>query len=146
VTDPSRNPIVLMAARTMAPAIQVMAIYVIFHGHYSPGGGFQGGVLLAASFVLVRLAYGSEIGRRQLSAGRATLLSAIGALAYVAVGLVALALGGRFLDYGFLPLPDVAPPMLHFYGILWVEVAVGLAVAGALASIYDDLIVGSGDA
>jgi multicomponent Na+:H+ antiporter subunit B len=145
VIRPSRNPIVLVATRTLAPAIQVMAVYVILHGHYSPGGGFQGGVLLAASFVLTRLSYGDRAGRRQLPTERATLLSAAGALGFIAVGLVALAGGGRFLDYGFLPLPGFTPPMLHFYGILIVEVAVGVAVAGALVSIFDDLMVGGGD-
>jgi multicomponent Na+:H+ antiporter subunit B len=142
VIQPSKSPIVLVAARTLAPAIQVMAFYVISHGHYSPGGGFQGGVLLAASFLLLRLAYGSEVGRRQISTGGATLWSAVGALAYLGVGLLALALGGNFLDYGALPLPALTPAMVRFWGILIIEVAVGVAVAAALISIYDDLLVG----
>lgn len=140
---PSQSPIVLVAARTLAPAIQVMAFYVISHGHYSPGGGFQGGVLLAASFLLLRLAFGSEVGRQQISTAGATLWSAVGALAYLGVGLLALALGGNFLDYGVLPLPAIpTPEMVRFWGILIIEVAVGVAVAGALISIYDDLLVG----
>jgi multicomponent Na+:H+ antiporter subunit B len=139
---PSKSPIVLVAARTLAPAIQVMAFYVISHGHYSPGGGFQGGVLLAASFLLLRLAFGSEVGRQQISTQGATLWSAVGALAYLGVGLLALALGANFLDYAALPLPAPSPEMVRFWGILIIEVAVGVAVASALISIYDDLLVG----
>ncbi|HMS17523.1 MAG TPA: MnhB domain-containing protein, partial [Planctomycetota bacterium] len=50
------NPIILYGARLVSPYIMLFGLYVIAHGHYSPGGGFQGGALLAASVLLVRLA------------------------------------------------------------------------------------------
>lgn len=142
---PSKSPIVLVAGRTIAPLIQLMAIYVISHGHYSPGGGFQGGVLLAASLFLLRLSFGPEVGQRQISTGRSTLFSAAGALVFAGLGLAALAFGGQYLDYGALPLAEIAPERLRFYGILIVEIGVGMAVAAALISIYDDLLLGDGD-
>lgn len=140
---PSDSPIVLVTARMIAPLIQLMGLYVIFHGHYSPGGGFQGGVLLAASFVLLRLSFGSSLGRRQLPPDRATLLSSAGVLVYLGVGLIALAAGGAYLDYGALPLGDFAAAKLRHYGILIIELGVGLVVATALVSIYDDLLASS---
>lgn len=140
----------LLSGRTVAPLIQVTAFYVISHGHYSPGGGFQGGVLLAASFLLLRLTYGVETGRLQLGTDRASLWSAAGTFGYVGVGLLALGLGGEMLDYGALgglfPWVEASPERLRFQGILVIEVAVGIAVAAALVSIYDDLLTGGADA
>ena len=45
------NTIVDGVARVIVPFIQIFALYVIIHGHYGPGGGFQGGVILAASLL-----------------------------------------------------------------------------------------------
>ena len=45
------NPIILLVSRMVSPFIMLFALYVIFHGHYSPGGGFQGGTLLAAALL-----------------------------------------------------------------------------------------------
>ena len=49
------NPIVTLVSRLISPFIMLFALYVIFHGHYSPGGGFQGGTMLAAAVLLLRL-------------------------------------------------------------------------------------------
>ena len=51
----SNNPILIIASRFLTPFIQLFALYVIVHGHYGPGGGFQGGGILAASIILLRL-------------------------------------------------------------------------------------------
>ena len=56
----NESPITEVVTRMMVPIIQIFALYVIFHGHYSPGGGFQGGALLAASVVLQRVVLGQE--------------------------------------------------------------------------------------
>ena len=60
------NPIVSLISRVVSPFIMLFALYVIFHGHYSPGGGFQGGTMLAAAVILVRLAAGREVSQLQL--------------------------------------------------------------------------------
>ena len=49
-----------MSVRLMVPFIQLFGLYVIAHGHYSPGGGFQGGVALGASFILYALVFGLD--------------------------------------------------------------------------------------
>ena len=56
-----QSPIVILGARLLSPYIMLFGLYVIFHGHYSPGGGFQGGTLLAASILLIRLAGGENV-------------------------------------------------------------------------------------
>ncbi len=135
----SSSPIVSLGARTLSPVIQLYAFYVIAHGHYSPGGGFQGGALLAASIILVRLSSGQRIGDMQFNKALGTPLSSVGALIYAGTGIVALLLGGNFLQYAEIPLLGGDPVMRRNMGILLVELGVALAVTVTFVSIYDDL-------
>ncbi|MFV1996094.1 MAG: hydrogen gas-evolving membrane-bound hydrogenase subunit E, partial [Verrucomicrobiales bacterium] len=57
-SDPS-NLVITTTCRLLVPVIQLFGLYVVAHGHYSPGGGFQGGVVLGASFIL--LAIGGDL-------------------------------------------------------------------------------------
>lgn len=142
----SDSPIIVVASRWLAPFIQLFGLYVIFHGHYGPGGGFQGGVVLAASFVLMRLAAGKDASETYFRTGWGTSLSAIGTLLFVAIGIWVLLLGGYFLDFKFLPLLGITGAALRSLGILIVEVGVAIAVTATLVAIYDDLMGGEGDA
>jgi multicomponent Na+:H+ antiporter subunit B len=131
--------IVALSARLVTPFIQLFALYVVFHGHYSPGGGFQGGAMLAASFLLIRLSIGTGAAQLQFRRNWATPGSSIGILVFLGTGLVALFLGANFLDYAGLPL-GLPEPELRNLGILVVEIGVAIAVAATLTSIYDDLV------
>jgi multicomponent Na+:H+ antiporter subunit B len=128
-------------AKLLVPFIQVFGLYVVFHGAKSPGGGFQGGAILAASLILTRLTTGPGIGADFLPGLRALRLGAVGVLAYAAVGLLPLFWGAPFLDYGAVPLPihggDRAE--IRALGIEAVEVGVALAVCCVMLSIFDDL-------
>lgn len=140
-----RDDIIMLVSRVVSPFIMLFALYVIFHGHYSPGGGFQGGTMLAASVILIRLAAGSELAQKQFSKDWATPLGSVGVLIYWGTGFVAMLCGGRFLDYAFLPVTGAAPHH-RMLGILFIEIGVGLAVMGILTAIYDDLLEGNPDA
>lgn len=139
------NPVVALVSSIVAPFIMLFALYVVFHGHYSPGGGFQGGTLLAAAVILVRLAHGLEIGEMQFPRQLATPLGSLGVLIYFGTGLFSIFMGGEFLNYHFLPIAEEVF-FRRSWGILFVEVGVGLAVMGILISIYDDLLEGEPDA
>jgi len=60
----SDDIIIGTVARVMIPFIQLFALYVIMHGHHSPGGGFQGGVILGASLVLLLITHGIDETKR----------------------------------------------------------------------------------
>jgi len=130
--------IVEVIARINVPLIAIFGLYVIFHGHYSPGGGFQGGVVLAVSVILMRLALGQESYRRFPPRAGLALASA-GVTIFTLTGLVPFLLGADFLDYGSLPLPGVEAAGRRYWGILTVEVAIGFGVWGALVAIFDKL-------
>lgn len=132
----------LLGSRLLTPYIMVFGWYVIIHGHYSPGGGFQGGALLAASILLIRVAGGKQIAKLQIQEFATTPLAIIGVLIYFLTGLVAMIAGGYFLDYGQLPIPGMDAAYLRYTGILIIEVGIGLAVMAILVMIYDNLVRG----
>ena len=142
--QPSLSLIVVLVSRLVAPLIQVFACYVIFPGHYSPGGGFQGGALLAASVLLLRLSSGRKGSQRNFRSDLSLILGPLGAIAFLAVGLIMMG-GGSFLDYQHIPLLRLEPAAMRSLAILVVEVAIGLAVMGALISIFDNLVGSGGD-
>ncbi len=138
--SPSRSPIIVVACRAIVPVIQLVALYVLFHGHYSPGGGFQGGVLLAASFLLIRMALGLEVAQLQFPSRAGAILGAVGVLVFAGTGIATILGGGNFLDYAHLPLPGFEAAARRSLGILLVEVGVMIAVASIITVIYDELI------
>lgn len=145
MSAPQANPIIRVACRSVARVIQVFALYVIFHGHYSPGGGFQGGALLAAAVILIRIAEGRRGSQREFPTRWALPLGSIGVLIYAGLGFVDLLAGGRFLQYESTPLPGLTPAQLHYWGILIVEIGVGLAVWSILVGIFDTLMERTSD-
>jgi multicomponent Na+:H+ antiporter subunit B len=120
----------------------VFGFYVIFHGHYSPGGGFQGGTLLAASLLLIRIASGTKIASLQFKDYLATPYAALGVVIYFGTGLVAMIMGGYFLDYEQLPIPGLEAADLRYWGILIIELGIGLTVMTVLTLIYDNMVKG----
>lgn len=134
------NPIVEGVSSLLIPFVQIFALYVIVYGHYGPGGGFQGGVILAASMMLLRLALGEEYEHRRFSPKLAGTIASVGILIYGFAGLAPMLMGGNFLDYSHLPIPGLSSAELRYHGILIVETGVGMVVWGTLVTLFDHLI------
>ncbi|MBW2174063.1 MAG: Na(+)/H(+) antiporter subunit B [Deltaproteobacteria bacterium] len=133
----SDDVIVKAVARLLVPFIVVYALYVVMHGHYSPGGGFQGGVILAASFVLLGVSHGLEKTRRRMSEKAAMVIGSIGVLLYGGIGALCLILGGNYLDYAKLgKILRVTPAEARSLGILGVEIGVALAVMAVMCTVF----------
>lgn len=118
-----------LATRSLVPFIQLFGLYVLFHGHESPGGGFQGGVILASSVLATRLLVDNRLSRLLFPPGWAPPLAAGGLLIFLATALLPLALGQGVMGYG----------AYRWESILAVEVGVALAVAGTLVLLFDVL-------
>jgi multicomponent Na+:H+ antiporter subunit B len=125
--------IVVLIARILVPLIFLFALYVQFHGDYSPGGGFQAGVIFAAGWILYALVYGLDRALEVIPLKAMFWLMALGALLYAAVGLLGVALGSRFLD--FHPLLD-DPHSAQQAGIMLVEFGVGVTVACVMMLVF----------
>jgi len=135
---PYDSVIVHTLTRVITPIIQLFALYVLIHGHDSPGGGFQAGTLFAASVILPIIAFGIQ-GSLTVLERRAIILGGIGILIFAGIGLLPLILGGEFLNYGELPFPGMEASARRHWGILGIEIGVTMAVAATAVSIYYSL-------
>jgi len=125
--------ILRIGAKAMIPFVALFALYVQFHGDYGPGGGFQAGVVFAATFVLYALVYGVDAAKVVLPPLVAYVAAALGVAIFAGVGFVTMFLGVEYLNYGVLAHD---PKHGQHYGILLVELGVLVTVFGAMASIF----------
>lgn len=113
----------------LVPMIVVLGVYIVVHGQLTPGGGFQGGVVLAAGPLAVFLG-ARYLRMRQIAPQRLVELSdAFGAAGLVAIGLGGLIFTGIFLR-NFLPLGSTGH-LLSAGEIVPASIAVGAEVSGA---------------
>jgi len=129
-----RLTILRVTSKLLIPYILLFALYVQFHGDFGPGGGFQAGVIFAAGFILYGLVFGLAALRRVAIPGLVEGLVALGVLIFAGTGLVAMLMGGNFLDYGALNHHD--PAHGQHWGILIIELGVGITVAAVMISIF----------
>ena len=90
----STDIIIKTVARIFIPFIQLYALYVIMHGHHSPGGGFQGGVILGASLILLLITHGHRQAMERISEKLISTFFSIGVLIYAGIGLLNSAFDG----------------------------------------------------
>lgn len=127
------HTLLLMTTRLMIAPIMVFALYVQFHGDFGPGGGFQAGVIFAAAIILYGLVFGIKAAKKAIPEISLRITASLGVLLYGSVGIVTMLLGGRFLEYGVLAEDPVHG---QHYGIILVELGVGLAVAAVMIMIF----------
>ena len=129
-----KNDLVLrVVAKLLMPYILLFALYVQFHGELGPGGGFQAGVIIAATMVFYGLIYGLPAVQKVMPEPLVESMMAVGVLIYGGVGVAGLLLGGNYLDYFVLSHDTVHG---QERGIFWVEVGVAITVSGVMMKIF----------
>ncbi|HUS91556.1 MAG TPA: MnhB domain-containing protein [Phycisphaerae bacterium] len=93
------TPIVKNTARLVSGFIAIFGIYIAMTGHVSPGGGFAGGVILAAAAVLVVLAFGRDTAEQIITESRCHIYDAAGAGLFLLVALCGYFTGGFFVNF-----------------------------------------------
>jgi multicomponent Na+:H+ antiporter subunit B len=132
--------IIKTICRFLIPFIQLFALYVIAHGHHSPGGGFQGGVILGASIILLAISQDLRTSVRRMREKLDAVLCAVGVIIYAGTGALCLLLGLNFLDYSALAsVLHCDPVTARSHGILIVEIGVGIAVMCTMIWIYNNV-------
>lgn len=131
------STIIMTTVRVISPFVFTFGLFVMLHGAESAGGGFQGGVILASSIIMIAFAFGIEPTRDWLS--DAVVRTAIGGGVglFALIGLGAIAFQGHFLEY-------VAYGFDHGvkYGIELVELGIGAVVSGVIISLFMSLAAG----
>ena len=135
---PFGSPVLDVACRLILPFILLFAAYIIVHGHESPGGGFQGGAVLAAAIMLIRMVRGADTPWA-LDRRKAFILACLGLGLFAGIGFLSLLFAGHYLDYGVLPLP-LESAQRRMMGSFGIEVGVAMSVTGVLVLIFDALI------
>jgi len=125
--------ILRVVTKLLVGPIILFALYVQFHGDYSPGGGFQAGVIFAAAFILYGIVFGLGKVMEVFPVWIVHRLAAFGVLIYAGTGVASLLLGYNYLDYSALAHD---PEHGQHYGILIVELGVGITVASVMVAIY----------
>jgi len=132
--------IVKTTCRLIVPFIQIFALYVIAHGHHSPGGGFQGGVILGAAMILYAVAFNLRSAIRRMGERLTVMLCTLGVFIYTGTGALCMLLGLNYLDYSALSgVLGVDPVTARSHGILIVEIGVGIAVMAVMVTLYYNL-------
>ena len=137
----SNQMILRVIARWNIPFMIVFGMYVITHGELGPGGGFQGGVIVASGFILYGLIDGADKMRELLPRKVTDLGAATGVLAYAGLGVFAMLNGYEFLDHTVLwpANPGGAEP----WGMTFVEYGVGLTVFSVMVTVYNEFTEGT---
>jgi len=134
---PTSSAVRVLGLALLGPIV-LFGIYVVAHGHLSPGGGFQGGVVLATGALLVFLSGEYVTLRRVEPADLIDAAESAGAAGYVVIGLAGLLAGGAFLDK-LLPLGE--PGALVSAGTMpLINLAVGLEVAGGFVLLLTEFL------
>ncbi len=116
------------------PLILLFGAYIFIHGHLTPGGGFQGGAIIASAFLLRYLG----CPERKINRKASDATESLGGLIFVLLGLLGLIVGGYFL-LNFLP--KGVPNLLFSAGIIpIIYIAIGFKVGSELAGVIDNLI------
>ncbi|MDT8437886.1 MAG: MnhB domain-containing protein [Wenzhouxiangellaceae bacterium] len=123
------SPIVALVVRLLAPFVAAFAAFVMITGDRLPGGGFQGGVVLAAMAILLSVALGPARVARLLRPRVWPWLRALGVLVFALVGVIGLLATGGWFD-----VPDSGPAR-HAW-LLALEIAIGLGGAAVLTGIF----------
>jgi multicomponent Na+:H+ antiporter subunit B len=131
--------IVKTITRLTVGLILLYGIYIVLHGHISPGGGFAGGVIIALSFIHLMLAFGKDFALKKLSTNRASILESLGALMFLSIALLGF-LGGFFFLNFFLK--KGMPFNLFSAGIIPLcNIAISLKVGAGLFAIFVALVI-----
>lgn len=126
--------IVRTVARLLFPFMLLFGIYIVIHGHLTPGGGFPGGVIIAASIVMLLLAYGYDRAQETVSALEAEVAESIGGLILVGLGLVGVIISLTFLKE-VLPLGAIGS-LFSGGNLPILNIGVGIKVAAGFVTIF----------
>lgn len=135
-TNPAResSEIMITAAKVLIPVITMIGIYIFINGHLTPGGGFQGGAILASTFILLLISVArSKTGHRLLE-----ITESLSGFTFVLIGILGVILAAGFLDNKILPLGTTGR-LLSAGAIPVIYSLIGLKVGAELSTIILEL-------
>lgn len=127
--------IVKKVTQLISGLIFLYGIYIITHGHLTPGGGFAGGAILSGSFILLVLAFGSDLLKLRHKEEGSSVVESLAILAFLLFATIALFIGSYIFFRNYLPTGIVgnliSAGIIPLYNIF-----VGIEVGAALFTIF----------
>ena len=127
------------------PFALIYGLYVIAHGHLTPGGGFQGGAVVASALAMILVAFGSTWIMKRVKEKTLSIFESTGAILFIVLALLGLFFGAVFFNnflvgspylFGTIPLPGSTLANINTAGVLpLMNFAVGLKVIAGLFAI-----------
>ncbi|HYX89265.1 MAG TPA: hydrogen gas-evolving membrane-bound hydrogenase subunit E [Gaiellaceae bacterium] len=136
--DVAESDAVRLVGIGFAAGLLALGLYVVAHGAITPGGGFQGGVVLAAAFAIVYLAGEYRAYRAVTPLPAVDLAEGVGTGGYAVIGVVSLLLGSAFL-HNFGPF-GTAGTLASAGSIPFLSVASGLEVSAAFVLLFTEFL------
>jgi len=128
--------IITSCANVVLPIAIILGAYVIMHGHLSPGGGFQGGVLIAGAVAILYVAYGSDGVRKLFNITRLKASESMGALGFIFIASLGLIYGVGGYRFFANTISKGTPGTLFSSGtIFWMNFAVGYKVLTGIGAL-----------
>ena len=131
---PVSGELLVIGSRLLVPLILLLGAHVFVNGHLTPGGGFQGGAILASAILLLLL----TDPMRRFSHRLISAVEAISGISYVAIGVLGLVLAGGFLDNRILPIGELGK-LFSAGAIPVIYSLIGLKVGAEFSSMLVDL-------
>lgn len=125
--------IIMTTVRLVAPFVFTYGLFVMFHGADTPGGGFQGGVIVGSVVVMIGFAFGVQPTREWVANEIVVGLASVGVLTFIGVGLASLFRSGSFLEYRAFEglIPDASKYLIEL-----VELSIGAIVGAVVVGLY----------
>ena len=132
----SNDPIVCTIVKILTPIIIVFGVYVLFNGHLSPGGGFSGGSVLGAGFILFAMAYGEDFAAKIITPKIIRVVTICSLSFYCLSKTYSFFTGNEFNGIHSIITPGTPGDFLSGGLILPLNIAVGFVVCCTMYSFY----------
>ncbi len=134
------STIVKKMTQLVVGLIFLYGIYIILHGHLTPGGGFAGGAIIAGAFILLILAFGSSALNLKKEVAGTSNTESVAILLVSILAVMALIFGAKVFFFNFLP--KGTPGELLSAGVIPLyNIFIGIEVAGAILTIFLALVI-----
>lgn len=127
---PPTGELLTTGTSLLVPLIMLLGAYVIINGHLTPGGGFQGGAILASGILLILLTAPMRCFSHRLIA----VVESVSGLLFILIGVLGILLAGGFLDNRFIPIGRVGE-LFSAGAIPLIYILIGLKVGAEFSSM-----------
>lgn len=134
----TRYTVVGTVIKKIVPFMVMYGLYVIFHGEVSPGGGFQGGVILGASFVLYVIIFSYKESEKKMPSDTLRIINTLGPFLFVFVGLIGVITGYAFLANKVIKVipHGIEGTLFSSLPLLLIELGIGFGIGSIITHVF----------